>query len=255
MDVGFSASHKTMSSPDPKHTESFSPSPLRRVQDLLLSTCMERQTCRRCSCVVEYPTGTAARYANILLDKHLENCHSMIPLNAAPPDNIELTVAPRASTSISPSIASQYLLDDTDATSTRVGESTMTSPSLSSNETISLPDETNETNATEAPSTVGSPVSSKNSRLEPQKREMNETRRRIKLEEDLYTTDVRPKSVQCTECLREIRFVGYEVAATRVFDVDLTFSLDKRWNYYDYPWRKHRRTCSMIRITEVRPTP
>ncbi|KIM80603.1 hypothetical protein PILCRDRAFT_822342 [Piloderma croceum F 1598] len=141
-------------------------------------------------------------------------------------------MVPRASTSTSPLIASQYLLDDIDATSTLVGESVMTSPSLSSNETISLPDETNETNSTATPSTVGSPASSKKSRLHPQKREMNETRRRINLEEDWYTTDVRPKSVQCTECLREI-------------------SLDKRWRYYDYPWRKHRRTCLMIRIAEA----
>jgi hypothetical protein len=182
----------------------------------------------------------------------------MVPRYAVPPDNIieyRLTVAPRASTSTSPSIPSQYLLDDMDATSTLVGESAMTSPSLSSNETISLPDETNETNPTATPSTVGSPVSSKKSRLNPQRREMNETRRRINLEEDLYTTDVRPKSVQCTACLREIRFVGYNIAATCAFDVDLTFSLDKRWKYYDYPWRKHRRTCLMIRIAEVGPTP
>jgi len=128
----------------------------------------------------------------------------------------------------------------------------MTSPSLSSNETISLPDETNETDATATPSSI----SSKKSRLHPQKREMSETNRRINLEKDLYTTGVQSKSVQCTECLREIRFVDYNIiAATCAFDVDPTFSLDKRWQYYDYPWRKHRRTCLMIKIAEVRPTP
>jgi len=172
-----------------------------------------------------------------------------------PPDSIveyQLTVAPRASTSTSPSIASHYILDDIDATSTLVGESAMTSPSLSSNETISLPDETNETDATATPSSI----SSKKSRLHPQKREMSETNRRINLEKDLYTTGVQSKSVQCTECLREIRFVDYNIiAATCAFDVDPTFSLDKRWQYYDYPWRKHRRTCLMIKIAEVRPTP
>jgi len=149
--------------------------------------------------------------------------------------SISLTVAPRASTSTSPSIASHYILDDIDATSTLVGESAMTSPSLSSNETISLPDETNETDATATPSSI----SSKKSRLHPQKREMSETNRRINLEKDLYTTGVQSKSVQCTECLREIRFVDYNIiAATCAFDVDPTFSLDKRWQYYDYPWRK-----------------
>ena len=41
---------------------------------------------------------------------------------------------------------------------------------------------------------------------------------------------------------------------TYTFDVDGLISLDKRWNYYAYPWEKHRRTCLRIKFAEVRVT-
>ena len=123
-----------------------------------------------------------------------------------------LMVAPSASTSASPEVALQYSpeyddLCDTDATSTLVGESAKTSPSMSTTNTPLHPDDTTEYCATPAPSVIRSPILNKRTREKPRKREMNEDRRRINLEEDLYAADVRPKSVQCTECLREIRLV------------------------------------------------
>jgi hypothetical protein len=56
-----------------------------RIEDLLLSSCMQSKTCHYCGCVVEYPDGTAERYANILLDKHLADGCSMVPRYAVPP--------------------------------------------------------------------------------------------------------------------------------------------------------------------------
>src|ERR1700691_4666996 len=118
----------------------------------------------------------------------------------------------RASTSASPETESQYSSEqderyDTDATSTLVGDSTKTSPSISTTDTPLFPDDTTSCNATKASSTTRLPTISKKTRAKPRKREMNEDKRRINLEEDLYTTDVKPKSVQCTECSREIRSV------------------------------------------------
>lgn len=63
------------------------------------------------------------------------------------------------------------------------------------------------------------------------KQKKREARRKRKLEDDEYTYSVRPTSVRCHGCKKEIR-------------------LDKRSRYYPGLWTKHRRKCRGIQKIE-----
>lgn len=78
-------------------------------------------------------------------------------------------------------------------------------------EGIAGPNETAKRSSARAPSAVPLLATENGTDLVPQKRkltkEMQEDRRHIELEEDAYATNLKPASVQCTMCLREIRSV------------------------------------------------
>jgi hypothetical protein len=64
------------------------------------------------------------------------------------------------------------------------------------------------------------------------KQRKSEAQRKQELEDDEYTDDVRPTSVRCRGCDREI-------------------SLDKRSRYYPGLWMKHRGKCARVQKIET----
>lgn len=64
------------------------------------------------------------------------------------------------------------------------------------------------------------------------KQRKSEAKRKRELQDDVYTYSVRPTSVRCRGCHKEI-------------------SLDKRSRYYPGLWTKHRQKCPRIQKIEV----
>ena len=195
------------------HTSTFpTRTALLRIPNLLHHTPVRSQTCRHCGAPVQYPEGTPQKQVDILLDNHLEVCHSLarryVPY-ATEFLQCQLTVAPRTRPPLSLKTASNYPIEDdepydTDTAVTLVSGSAETSPSMSTAGTLPLPDET----TTNQISPIIEPtISTKKPRKKAGRRLMTEDSRRINLEDDIYTSLVTPKSVKCTACLREIRSV------------------------------------------------